>query len=258
MEIRFGPGGLGNPPLDGLDKIKKAGLSAAEVEFTYGVYMDEATAKKIGAKAKELGISLSIHAPYYINLTSEDMKKRTQSKGRILQSCERGHDLGARYIVFHPAFYGKMEKKECYAIVKDAIMELQKKIKEKKWDVVLCPEVTGKGSQFGDVDELVQLSKETGCGMCVDFAHVYARNIGHIDYDEVCKKIKDVEVLTAHFAGINFGPKGERNHELTPPARAKELLSYLKKYKISLRIINESPDPLADSVMMKQVYASLN
>ena len=110
MEIRFGPGGLGNPPLDGLDKIKKAGLSAAEVEFTYGVYMDEATAKKIGAKAKELGISLSIHAPYYINLTSEDLKKREQSKKRILQACEKGHYLGARYIVLHAAFYGKLEK----------------------------------------------------------------------------------------------------------------------------------------------------
>lgn len=257
MNLQLGPGGIGTPPLEGLEKIKKAGLDAGEVEFTYGVYMTNDTAKVIGARAKELGISLSIHAPYYINLASEDLKKREQSKGRILQACERGHYLGARYIVLHAAFYGKLEKKECYRIVKEAVLELQDVIEEKKWDVTLCPETTGKGSQFGTVDELTQLSKETGCGVCVDFAHVYARDQGYIDYDDVCKKLKKVNVLTAHFAGINYGPKGERNHELTPPDRIEELLRYLKKYDLTLRIINESPDPVGDSMLTKKILAKV-
>ncbi len=257
MKIQFGPGGIGTPPLEGLERIQKAKLDAAEIEFTYGVYMTNEVAQKIGDKARALGISLSIHAPYYINLASVDMKKRQDSRKRILDACERGHYLGARYIVLHAAFYGKMSAEECYVVVKEAIVKLQEEIAEKKWDVFLCPETTGKASQFGSVDELVRLSKETGCGICIDFAHVYARNIGSIDYDDVCKKIKAVKVLTAHFAGINYGPKGERNHELTPPGRMKELLQFLKKYDISLRIINESPDPVGDSIMARKLLAKV-
>jgi len=104
------------------------------------------------------------------------------------------------------------------------------------------------------VDELVKLSSETDCGVCIDFAHIYARNIGSINYDYVCKEIKKIKILTGHFAGIEFTDKGERRHVLTEPDRAKELLEYLKKYKISIRLINESPDPVSDALMMKNVW----
>ncbi len=250
-----GSSGLGN--VEGVKKVKELGLDAMEVEFTYGVNMSNATAKEVGELAKNLGISLSVHAPYYINLSSEEKAKISASKKRILDSCERAHYLGAKYVVFHPAYYGKLSKEECYKIVKEAMIDMQKHIKEKKWDVVLCPETTGKGSQFGDVDELARLSDETGCGVCVDFAHVYARNNGKIDYDAVCKKIKHIKVLTAHFSGIIFTAKGERAHKPTEPERIKELLKYLLKYGISIRIINESPQQLKDSVVTKQILGKL-
>lgn len=257
--IKFGPAGISSPGIEGLKYIHKLNLNAAEVEFTYGVKMKDETAAAIEKVAKELDISLSIHAPYYINLASDDKTKIEASKKRILDSCQKGNLLGAKYIVFHAAFYQKLEKEKCYQIVKEAIEELQKTIKENNWNTILCPETTGKGSQFGDIDELTRLSLETGCGICIDFAHIYARQNGKIDYDYVCKKIKELDPnkITAHFSGINFTEKGERNHIPTEQSRAKELLQFLIKYNISIRIINESPTMLEDAVMMKKIYDKL-
>ena len=214
-------------------------------------------AEIIGKEAEKTGISLSIHAPYYVNLTSNDKQKIIDSKKRILDACRIGDLLTAKYIVFHAAYYQKLSKKDCYEQVKNEIGEMNDVIKSENLNAVLCPETTGKATQFGDIDELVQLTKDTGCGICVDFSHIYARNIGKIDYDYVCKLIKDVKNLTCHFTGINYGSKGERNHIPTEPERAKELLEYLKKYKINTRIINESPQPLEDALMMKKILDKL-
>jgi|SRR3989344_9273677 len=255
IKVLFGPAGLGSPAIEGLKLIKSAGLDAAEISFTHGVNFSVEKSKEVGEFAKKIGISLSIHAPYYINLASEDKNKKEASKKRIFDSCKSGHYLGAKYVVFHAAYYGKLGSEEVYDIVRDSVVELQDALKEANYsDVNLCPEITGKKTQFGDVDELVKLSSETDCGVCIDFAHIYARNIGSINYDYVCKEIKKIKILTGHFAGIEFTDKGERRHVLTEPDRAKELLEYLKKYKISIRLINESPDPVSDALMMKNVW----
>src|SRR5210317_1038897 len=100
--IRIGPAGsngLGN--LKGVSNVAEIGLDCMEVEFTYGVRMDLETAKDVGALAKEKGIILSVHAPYYINLASDETEKFTASKERILASCERANAMGARYVTFH-------------------------------------------------------------------------------------------------------------------------------------------------------------
>ena len=243
-----GTSGLGYPK--GLEKCKELSLDCLEVEFTYGVNMSNSNAKEIGELAKKLNIRLSIHCPYYINLASVDKEKINASIKRILDSCEKGFYLNAHYIVFHPAFYGRYSSKECYEIVKKNIIYMNEKIK--KFNVVLCPETTGKKSQFGSLDELVKLSKETGCGVCVDFAHLLARD-GRIDYDEVLKKIKDVKNLTGHFSGIEYSEKGERRHILTNEKDIEKLLKALKKYKINIAIINESPDPFGDAVKSKKI-----
>lgn len=247
--IRIGPAGssgLGN--FEGVKHCRELGLSAMEVEFTYGVRMLNPEAKKVGEIAKKLGIQLSVHAPYYINLASLEKPKVHASKNRILQSCERAHYLGAGYVVFHSGFYGKKTKEEIYDIIKRGITDLQKTIKSKKWNVVLAPETTGKGSQFGDIDELLKLRTETKCSLCVDFAHVRARNNGRIDYDALFKKIKGIGHIHSHFSGIEWTAKGERRHLITEAKDIKELLKYILKYKVDITIINESPDTFGDAV----------
>jgi len=250
-----GSSGLGNE--EGLKKCSELGLEAMEVEFTYGVRMKNEEAKRIGELAKKLKISLSVHGPYYINLNSEEKEKISASKKRILDSCERAYYLGAKYVVFHAAYYGKKSREETYKIVKEAILDMQKKISKNKWDVILCPETTGKGKQFGDLDELIKLSKETGCGICIDFAHLKARYNGKIDYDKVCRKVKGIKIKTAHFSGIEYTEAGERRHLITKDSDIKELLSYLKKYEISIRIINESPDTFLDCMKSKKIKEAM-
>ena len=113
MAIIFGPGGLGGvkEAVSNLEKYHKMGIKACEIEFTYGVYIKENQAEEIRKAAERLGIMLSIHGHYWINLNSDDEKKVEQSKKRILDCCKIGHLLGAREIVFHPGFYGKKGKK---------------------------------------------------------------------------------------------------------------------------------------------------
>jgi len=256
--IRLGPAGTaGLGYINGLKKIHDLKLRCMEVEFTYGVRMPNSQAKEIGKLAKKLNVSLSVHAPYYINLASLEKAKVKASKVRILQSCERAHYLNAKYVVFHAAFYQKKDKEEIYNIVKNEIIDLNKTIKENKWNTKLAPETTGKGSQFGDLDELLRMSKETGCFFCVDFAHIKARNNGMIDYKDIFNKINKFKHIHSHFSGIEWTAKGERRHSITEERDLLPLLKQAIKRKNDITIINESPDPVRDSVKTKRLIEKL-
>ncbi len=257
-KIRFGPAGIGGmrQAPKNLERYHKQNLSAAEIPFTYQVWMNNNQAKEIGKIAKKFNVKLSIHAPYYINLASYDKKKIEASKKRILNCCERGHYLGVKYIVFHAAYYSGRPEKEIYEIVKKAVIEMQKVIKKKRWKVKLAPETTGKKSQFGSLDELLKLARETRCFFCVDFAHLLARE-GKIDYKKVFEKLKRFSYIHSHFSGIEFTSKGERRHKITSEKRLKELLTWIKRYNLSITIINESPQPYKDSLKGLKIWKSL-
>ena len=254
--IRIGPAGsdgLGN--LKGVQKVAETGLDCMEVEFTYGVRMDLKTAKAVGALAKENGIVLSVHAPYYINLASEEKEKFAASKKRILDSCERAHALGARNVVFHAGFYQKRTAGQTYIRIRKAIGQLQKSIARKGWQVELCPEITGKPSQFGSLTELLRLKKEIGCGITVDFSHLFARQQGQIDYAEVLRKLP--KKFHAHFSGIEYGDKGERKHIRTTKNFFEPLADALIERGVDITMISESPKPYEDALMMKKMIAQL-
>ncbi len=252
-KILIGPAGTGGSSEEGFRRIKELCLDAVEIEFTYSIWMKKEDAVKIHNLNKKLKLGFSIHAPYFVNLASFERPKVHASKSRILKSCEMGHYLGAKYIVFHAGFYQKKDPEEIYQTIKKEILDMMEIIKEKKWNVILAPETTGKASQFGNLDELIRLKKETGCHFCVDFAHLKARNKGKIDYDDVMKKLKPLGHIHAHFSGIEWTDKGERRHLLTAEKDIKELFRYLKKYKLDITIINESPDPLGDALKMKKL-----
>ncbi|MFC1728242.1 TIM barrel protein [Nanoarchaeota archaeon] len=257
MKLLFGPAGTGGDTYKGLKVIASKGLDCCEIQFSHGVMMKNPLAKEIGELNKELKLSLSVHAPFYINLNSKEKAKVHASKKRILDSCERAHHIGAKEIVFHAGFYMDVSKEETYRNIKKEIIDLQKTIKKNKWNVILCPETTGKGSQFGDLEELTRLAKETGCGVCVDFAHLLARYNGEMTYDEMARKSKKIKIITTHFSGVIWGPKGERMHKLTPNDETKKLLKALKKNNLSVRIINESPDTLGDAIKMKKIWKTI-
>ncbi len=255
--IYLGPAGVGGESLQGLKHIKELGLNAVEIEFVRQVYMTNESAKTTGNLIKKLKLKTSIHAPFFINLASDEKSKIYASINRILQSCERGHHLGADYIVFHPGFYGKRTKQETYELIKNYILAIKKKIKEKKWNVKLAPETTGKINVFGNLDETLQLVKDTKCHFTIDFAHMKARNLGKINYEEIFDKIKHFKHIHAHFSGIEWTTKGEKKHILTDMDETKLLLKELLKRKTNITIINESPDPLGDTLKTKELLQNL-
>jgi deoxyribonuclease-4 len=254
--IRVGPAGsdgLGN--LEGVRRVARMKLDCMEVAFNYGVRMSMEEARKVGALARQKGIVLSVHAPYYINLASDEQEKVVASRQRIVDSCERANALGAKNVVFHAGFYQKKSAEQTYDLMKKAVQEIQDHISRKKWKVELCPETTGKPSQFGSIAELLKLIKETGCGITVDFAHLYARQQGNIDYANVLRKLP--KSFHAHFSGIEYGEKGEKKHLKTKKKLFEPLARELGKRKLDITLINESPQPYRDAAMMKRLLREL-
>jgi len=259
MPIKFGPAGLGGvkQAVDNLEYYHKLGLTACEIAFTYGIYIkNNKDAVRIGKAAKKNKIQLTIHAPYWINLNSAEKKKIEESKNRILNCCKIGSWLGAECVVFHPGYYGKRGKQETYEIIKKNIIEMQKEIKKNKWKIKLAPETTGKQNVFGSIDEILRLVKDTKCAFTIDFAHILARSEGKLSYKRMLKAFRGFKTLHCHFSGIEYGSKGEKHHKITSEKELRKLLSILPKNK-DITIINESPDPVGDSVKALKIWKKI-
>lgn len=248
--IKIGVAGVG--PED-IPNLVKNNVLAGEVEFVRQIYMTNEKAKKLGEVANYNNFELSIHAPYYINLNSDKKEIVHASVQRILDSCERGEYMGAKNIVFHAGYYGEINKKDSYENIKQRILEIKDKIKEKKWKVQLCPETTGKINVFGSWEEIKDLVKETKCGFCIDFAHIKARNFGKIDFEDYVKEIKHFEHVHCHYSGIEWNNGGEKKHLNVDMKEAVKLFALLCEYKINCTIINEGVDPYGDAVKMAKI-----
>lgn len=252
MTIKFGPSGLG--PTKTAEKVleqyKEKGFKVCEIAFTYSNYIKKDDAKKIGEKARKLGIELTIHASYFVNLNSNEEKKIEASKKRILDACEIGEILKATRVVFHPGYYGK-DKEKAYKNIKENIEKMEKYIKDKKWKIKLAPETMGKINVFGSPEEISQLTKETECAFCIDFAHILARE-KKVDYNKI-KKLFPQKKWHCHFSGIEYNEKGERRHLSVKDEEWEDILKNLPKNK-EINIICESPTQIKDSIRGIEIF----
>ncbi len=260
MVILFGPSGLGSvkSAVSRLEELNKKGLKACEIAFTYSIYIkDKQKAEEIGETAKKLGIKLSIHAPYWINLNSDDEEKIEKSKQRILKCCEVGTWLKAKRVIFHSGYYGK-NKESAYENIKNAIIDIQKRAKQNNYTPKLAPEIMGRKNVFGSIDEIFKLKQETGCDICVDFAHILAR-YGTYKFEHVLNKLKDIDEIHIHFSGIEYGDKGEKKHIKTHKKEWTKLLKALKENikRKEIIIINEAPTPTQDALEGLEIYKKL-
>ncbi|MCG6892936.1 MAG: TIM barrel protein [Desulfobacteraceae bacterium] len=254
MTVRVGPAGadgIGYPAA--LEKVRAFGLDCLEVTFTYGIRMREADAERIGEVAGRSRIALSVHAPYYINLASEEPEKAEASRRRVLDSCRLAHRMGAGCVVFHAGFYQKRSAKQTFERIREAVEDLHRVVDRKGWRVRLCPEITGKRSQFGSAEELLALMDATGCGITVDFSHWFARHGGCDDYPALLCRLP--RRFHAHFSGIEYGEKGERRHVRTTETFFRPLAEALIARRAEVTLVSESPEPYADAAMMRRVLA---
>jgi deoxyribonuclease-4 len=262
QDIFIGTAGIpasakGSGAAEGVRRVAELGLTAMEVEFVYGVNMGAAAAKELGEAAREAGVRLSVHAPYYVNLCTDDRAKLAASKKRIMDSAERAEAMHAGVIVFHPGFYGKLDKAEAFDRVAAACTELSDNAPK---NVKLGLETTGKSGAFGTLDEIVEICKSVhGCVPVVDFAHVYARQGGKIDYGKVFDALEPLKLphLHSHFSGIEYTQKGERMHLPVGKPAFKPLAQEILKRKLGITLVCESPLLEMDALRMKRVLELL-
>lgn len=268
MEIFLGPAGIPHTSkkrdtIEGIKTVKELGLNAMEIEFVHSVYMKKNVAEQVGEVAKNLGVRLSIHAPYYINLASEKKATIAASRKRIFDCADRGERMGADAIAIHSAFYGKNEKEKVFEIVRNQFLEILDEMKNAGIkNVKLGVETMAKRSQFGTLEEVLQLHKEVRQVVpYIDWAHLFVRNGGSIDYSEVFEKLKKAGMshINSHFEGVKKNQKGEwvDVHEPIGHPKFEPLAREILKNKLDITIISESPVLEDDNLKMKKVLEKL-
>jgi deoxyribonuclease-4 len=274
--FRFGTVGspISTPPKPGgsvgaVLRIAELGLNALELGWVQSVRVTEATCLAIKETARKSGVSISVHAPYFINLNAND-DEWPKSRKRLMDAAHFGNLAGASDIIFHPGSYFELPPEE---VLPKAIKRLQECVDELRSNgnpVILRPETMGKSAMLGSLKDTLEMSRAIeGVIPCIDFAHLHARggdgsnnsypewrNILN-DYAKTCGKDALVS-LHIHLSGIEYSQKGERNHL---PLRESdlnlaELFKALHDTLAGGRILCESPAMEEDALYMQQLWAS--
>jgi len=266
IPIRAKDGGY-EAAFQALTEMKLGGM---ELEFTHGVSMSNKTQELVKRLSKEKNIELTAHGPYYINLNALEEDKCHASIKRILDTARVCHACGGYSITFHAGFYMKMQEEYVYKKIKTAMEDIVETLKSENIDIWIRPELTGKASQWGNLDEVIRLSKDVDMVLpCIDFAHLHARNGGKWNtYDEFCKVFEKIGAelgenalknFHAHVAGIEYTAKGEKRHLNLKDSdlNYKDLMKAFKKFDIKGVVVCESPNIEDDAMLLQKTIHSL-
>lgn len=250
-----------------LENLKLDGM---ELEFVHGVRMSPPNQKLVKEISAEKNMVLTAHGPYYINLNSKEEDKIEASIKRVLDTARMGKELGAYSVTYHAAFYMGMQPDEVYKKVEKSMEEICSSLDEEGNDIWVRPETTGKPTQWGNLEEIVKLSKDFKQVLpCVDFSHLHARTNGlYNTYDEFCRIFETIgaeigsyalENFHAHIAGIEYGEKGEKKHLMLKESdmNYKDLMKAFKKFDVKGVVVCESPIMEEDAVLLKEYYLNL-
>ncbi len=254
--------------------LENYGLDAYEYQCGKGVNISEAGAIALGKKAKEHNITLSIHSPYFISLSSVVEETRLKSIDYILQCAKAAKAMDAKRIVVHSGSCGKITRVHALELACDTIIRAQAALDENGYtDISICPETMGKINQLGDVDEVITLCKiDERIIPTIDFGHLNARTLGGIktieDYAAIMDKFENVlgkfrtSVFHSHFSKIEYSTGGEKCHltfkDTTYGPEYEPLMELIHKRNYSPIIICESAGTQAkDALIMKNYYNML-
>lgn len=280
MSAQFGPAGNA----ESFSKVQKSSLAAPawiaqqgldcyEYQCGKGVHVGEDTARKLGEKAREAGIALSVHAPYFINLANPDPESRAKTTNYVLESCFVAQVMGAERIVIHSGALMKRSRQEALNIAKETLKQVLEACDRQGYgNITLCPETMGKINQLGDLDEVLTLcTLDERLIPCIDFGHLYARSLGELEGEQACREMLDkVERVLgeerasrfhSHFSRIEFTPNGgEKRHrtfadhggfgpDWTPLAREVARRGWSPTF-----ICESAGTQAEDAVEMKRIY----
>lgn len=276
---RFGPAGI--PPAFKAKKasltdvprlLKEENLDAFEYQAVrWGVkpQIRKENAEKLGLKAKENDVWLSLHGSYFINFCG---KKETveASKNRLIACATAAEWMNAHIVVFHPGFYGKRNPRETFESCLEALKEVVENMKTLGIkNVKLGPETMGKFSQFGSLDEVLGLCEQVEQTQpVVDWAHLHARCRGCFqtvkDFRKVVEEIEKrlgteaVKNMHCHFTKVEFMDKGEKCHHTLDEEEYGPDFTMLAKviveFKLKPVVISESPLLDVDAIKMRNIF----
>lgn len=258
-----------NNPVEGVKRINELGLDCMQLEFAHGVRMKEEVSSALRKVSYELGVPLTSHGPYYINLNAREQDKIDSSVERIIQTAKISDLCGAESMTFHAAFYMKDSPYDVFDLVEKSLNVIEERLSRLDIEIELRPELTGKTSQFGSLEELISLSKSVGsCKPCMDFSHLFARTGDVNNYDEFCRVLETLKnelgantlkEMHIHISGISSNSKGDLKHLNLEKSKFnwKDLMKALKDNDCCGYVVCNSPNLEADAQMLKQYYMSL-
>ncbi len=272
-KLFFGTAGIpmtakGADTASGIKAVRELGLDAMELEFVQSVNILPATAPKVKAAAARENVTLTCHAPYYINLNAAEAEKREASKKRLVKAAQIAEMCGGVSVAFHPGFYLGGDKEKVYETVKKELAAVVAELKNTGCKITIRPETTGKRTQFGDLREILRLCSEIEqVQPCIDYAHMHARESNNNTYGEFCEMLAAVEKVLGkealknmhiQIAGVNYNGNGERNHLNLADSdlNYKGIIRSWKEFGIAGVVISESPNIEGDAAMLKKAYGT--
>ncbi len=280
MKALFGPAGNSDSFAEsGHKKTTEApafvhgfGLPAYEYQCGHGVRVSEQTAAAFREEAEKYQITVSLHAPYYISLSSVEKEKRDNSIEYILQSAQAAKLLGAKRVVVHSGSAGKISREEALALAKDTLRRAAERLREAGLEeIILCPETMGKLNQLGDLQEVMELCKVDDRFLpCIDFGHLNARTFGSLqtaaDYAKILDTVENelgadrLQCFHSHFSKIEYTLNGgEKRHLLFDDTvygpEFEPLAELIAKRNLTPTFICESAGTQAeDAKTMQELY----
>lgn len=280
--VKFGTAGLDeNFSLQGHKKtievptyLSNMGLDAFEYQCGRGVKIKEAAAIEFGKEAAAKGITLSLHAPYYISMSSLEEEKRLNSVGYILDSAKAIKAMGGKRVIFHSGSCAKLPREAALAKSVDTMGLIMNALDENGLgDITVCPETMGKVNQLGTLDEVLALCKvDERIIPCIDFGHLNARDMGIIktmaDYEAIINKMENeigadrTKVFHSHFSKIEYTTGGEKRHltfeDTTFGPDFEPLMEIIARKNLAPTIICESDGTQGiDALAMKNYFYKL-
>lgn len=273
-KLRFGPAGIplcvkNSDIVEGLKKTNELKLDAFELEFVRGINFKKENIPKVRELSKKLDIVLTAHAPYFINLNAKEEKKIKQSIERIIKTSELLDKLNGYSVIFHAGYYMKEDPKKVYEKIKKQLKIVENELNEKGLSVYVRPEIMGKRSSFGSLEEIIEICSEfEKIKPGVDFAHLHARTKKYNSKEEfeyvlelIEKKLgkEELKNMHIHISGIEYNEKGERYHLPLDESDLnwRDLIKVLKEFNIKGVVISESPIIEQDAIKMKNYYYNL-
>jgi deoxyribonuclease-4 len=278
LSFRFGTVGspIATPPkpggtAGGIHYSASIGLDALELAWVNGVRIGEAACATIKKAGEENGVVLSVHAPYYINLNA-DVEKWPNQRKYLMDAAHFGNLAGATDIIFHPGSYFSRPADEVLKVTIPRLRECVDEIRSDGNSVTLRPEISGKSAMLGSLSDVLEMAKAIpGVVPCIDFAHLHARlGDGAVNsYDEWMSALgfyrkalgdEAMEHLHIHLSGINYGPKGEKNHLIMEEAdlNFKDLMRALHASAVKGRIMCESPVLEVDALKFRDLWIEVS